>query len=66
MWTIPALDDPNLTVAEKCDWINSFNFCDEQFTKENWKNCGRKDRENSMVPVDFLKSMLNEMGAVLE
>ena len=58
-WDIQALN--NLTVSEKCDWINKFNSSNKKFKETDWKNARRPERQVNMLPDSFLISKLTEM-----
>lgn len=58
-WDIPALN--NLTVSEKCEWINQFNSSKKKFKETDWKNARRPERQVNMLPDSFLISKLTEM-----
>lgn len=58
-WDIPALN--NLTVSEKCEWINQFNSSKRKFKETDWKNARRPERQVNMLPDSFLISKLTEM-----
>ena len=58
-WDIPALN--NLTVSEKCEWINKFNTSSKKFKETDWKNARRPERQVNMLPDSFLISKLDEM-----
>ena len=58
---IPYLDNPKLTVEEKCTWINLFNSSEKAFTVEDWKNACRADRVSSMLPQELLGSLIEQM-----
>lgn len=63
MFSIPYLDNPNLTVEEKCAWINRFNSSEKAFTASDWKNARRPDRVSSMLPQELLGSLIEKMQA---
>lgn len=58
-WPIPALDD--LSVADKCKWINKHNNSKKVFKQTDWKNARRPERQVNMLPDSFLKEKLLEM-----
>lgn len=58
-WSIPALDD--LTVAEKCDWINKHNDSKKKFKETDWKNARRPERQVNMLPTSYIIDKLTEM-----
>lgn len=58
-WPIPALDD--LSVADKCKWINKHNNRKKVFKQTDWKNARRPERQVNMLPDSFLKEKLLEM-----
>jgi hypothetical protein len=58
-WSIPALD--NLTVAEKCVWINKHNDSSKKFKESDWKNARRPERQVNMLPDSYIKHKLVEM-----
>ena len=65
LWDIPYLNDPNLTVADKCTWIQSFNHCESKiFTINDWKHAGEKKRQQTILPMETIESLLKEMQAV--
>ncbi|MBR5185670.1 MAG: hypothetical protein IKW19_05165, partial [Akkermansia sp.] len=57
MIAIPYLDNPGLTVEEKCAWINRFNSSEKTFTASDWKNARRPDRVSSMLPQELLGAL---------
>lgn len=63
MISIPYLDNPGLTVEEKCAWINRFNSSEKAFTASDWKNARRPDRVSSMLPQELLGSLIEKMQA---
>lgn len=63
LWTIPALDDPELTVAEKCEWLNDLNLTEKKFKKSDWKNSRRPERTASMLGKDDIMDFLEILGA---
>ncbi|WP_248922083.1 hypothetical protein [Olsenella intestinalis] len=63
VWRIPTLDDPSLTVDEKCDWINTFNESKTRFKKCNWKNANKQQRQSQMLPREDVIDLLKAMGA---
>ena len=65
LWDIPYLNDPNLTVADKCAWIQSFNHCESKiFTINDWKHAGEKKRQQTILPMETIEPLLKEMQAV--
>ena len=63
MISIPYLDNPGLTVEEKCAWINRFNSSEKTFTASDWKNARRPDRVSSMLPQELLGALVDKMQA---
>lgn len=64
LWTIPALDDRELTVAEKCEWLNSQGLAEKKFKKSDWKNSRRPERTASMLGKEDILDFLEVLGAV--
>ena len=62
-WIIPELE--NLSVEEKCKWINSHNSSSKKFKESDWKNARRPDRQVNMLPKNILENKLMEMGAIM-
>jgi hypothetical protein len=62
--SIPYLDNPNLSVAEKCAWINRFNTSGKPFSYEDWKRARKPERVSSMLPQELLQDLINRMQAV--
>ncbi len=56
---IPKMD--NLSVADKCAFINTFNDSKRCFKPSDWKNCRRPERQVNMLPDHFLASKLSQM-----
>lgn len=66
LWTIPYLDNPKLKVSDKVKWINSFNTSPtHEFKKKTWERMGEKKHQESLLPLEILKPMLDKMGAIL-
>lgn len=66
-WEIPKLNDPNLTVAQKCDWLNDTGISPHRKFNENaWKNSRRTSRLSMMLPRKFLKVALKQMNAIIK
>lgn len=63
LWTIPALDDRDLSVAEKLDWINSLSLAEKKFKKSDWKNARRPERTANMLDKDNIMDFLEVLGA---
>ena len=64
---IPQLDNPDLKVADKVDWIQSFNKSDTHiFTKKTWDKCSEKKRQKSILPLDILQNTLNLLNSICE
>ena len=59
-WNIPYLDS-KVKLDDKIAWINQFNKSNRMFNKENWKNAGRKKRENEMIDDIYVQELLTEM-----
>ena len=59
---IPYLSDPDHTVQQKVDWINSFNRSKKKFTVNAWKDCRKQTRASQILPesvyIDLLKEMM--------
>ena len=61
-WTIPFLEGRKHSVAEKIEFINSFNKSDGHvFTRETWRNTMRKDRKDDMLSLEMCEGMLQAM-----
>ena len=58
-WEIPMLD--SLTGDERIAWVNKFAENGRLFKINDWKNAGRKDRRNSILPYEAVKEKLHEM-----
>lgn len=63
LWVIPALDDPDLTVDGKCEWLNSQGLAEKKFKKSDWKNSRRPERTASMLDKDDIMDFLEVLGA---
>lgn len=62
--SIPYLDDPDHTVAEKVAWINTFNTSQKKkFTENTWKDCRKQTRASQILSeslfIDKLKDMVS-------
>ena len=62
--SIPYLDDPDKSVAEKVEWINHFNDSKKKtFTVNTWKDCRKQTRASQVLSeslyIDKLMSMVN-------
>jgi len=59
--SIPFLEDPEKSVAEKCEWINKFNTSKKQFGLNDWKNARKQERLSQMLPeamfIDLYQNM---------
>lgn len=64
LWDIPTLNTLS-TVAEKCDWINTFNDSKRVFKQSDWKNARRPERQANMLPKHIIMYKLKEMGAIV-
>ncbi|MGN1479973.1 MAG: hypothetical protein ACI4XH_09410, partial [Acutalibacteraceae bacterium] len=65
LYSIPYLDNPDLKVADKVDWIQSFNKSDTHiFTKKTWDKCSEKKRQKSILPLDILTDTLNLLNSI--
>ncbi len=62
LWVVDELDS-DMTVQQKCNWVNSLNLCDREYKTSDWKNARRKERYANMLPVDELTDVLNKMNA---
>lgn len=58
-WNIPMLDE--LSGQARVDWINKHNNSQRQFKSSDWKNCGRSERQASMLETEFIKEKILEM-----
>ena len=60
---IPFMDDSNHSVAEKVDWINTFNKSKKKFTENTWKDCRKQTRASQILSeslfIDLLKDMVH-------
>ena len=61
--SIPYLDDPDHSVAEKVAWINTFNASQKKkFTENTWKDCRKQTRASQILSeplfIDKLKDMV--------
>ncbi|MDD3485884.1 MAG: hypothetical protein PHI26_04515 [Atopobiaceae bacterium] len=63
-WRVPTLDDPALSVEDKCAWVNQFDKSKKAFTPADWKNARRQTRQSQMLPRECVADMLQAMGAV--
>ena len=61
MWVIPALTHGSR--QEKVDWINKHNRSGKTFTVSDFKNAGRVDRRDSILPREEIQDLLEEMQA---
>ena len=62
--SIPYLDDPDHSVAEKVAWINTFNASQKKkFTENTWKDCRKQTRASQILSeplfIDKLKDMVS-------
>lgn len=62
LWSIPYLDNPSLSVAQKCNWINTFNTSDREYTAKDWSRASEKKRWKSILPYAVLKDIVETMG----
>lgn len=58
-WNIPQLD--LLEGEERCAWINAHNISSKKFTRNDWKNAGRADRQARMLPRHLLQDKIDEL-----
>ncbi len=66
LWDIPYLSNNSLKVADKVEWIQSFNTsANHTFTKKIWEKLSEKNNQSNLLPLEILTSMLNKLGAVL-
>ena len=61
--SIPYLDDPDRSVADKVEWIQSFNQSQKKkFTVNTWKDCRKQTRASQVLSeslfIDKLKDMV--------
>ena len=60
--SIPYLDDPDKSVAEKVAWINQFNESQKEFTVNTWKDCRKQTRASQVLSealyIEKLKDMM--------
>jgi hypothetical protein len=63
LWTIPALDDPELAVADKCEWLNSQGLAEKKFKESDWKNARRPERTAGMLGKEEIMDFLEILGA---
>lgn len=59
---IPGLDLCE-TVDDKLAFINQHNDSKKPFTRNDWKNCRKPERQSNMLPDEYLTDKLEEMGA---
>lgn len=63
LWEIPMLNV--LSGAERNDWINLFvnkkTMGKRLFTKDDWKNAGKSDRQRNILPRELLTDYLEPM-----
>ncbi len=57
--SIPYLDEGDLSVQEKCDWISLFSG--KEFKPSDWKNARRPERVSSMLPLELLESLIKRV-----
>ena len=50
LWVVDELDS-DMTVQQKCNWVNSLNLCDREYKTSDWKNARRKERYANMGSV---------------
>lgn len=63
-WVIDELNNPEWTVKDKCDWLNSLKLSpNKEFKLSDWKNARRPDRVTTMLPRVLLKETLEILGA---
>ncbi len=60
LWDIPVLSAKK-SVAEKCDWINLHNSSKKEFTKYDWINSSKSDRQANILPTEIIKDKLQEL-----
>ena len=58
---IPYLDDPNISVADKVEWINQFNSSRKNFTLNTWKDCRKQTRASQVLSESLYIDLLQEM-----
>ncbi len=61
--SIPYLDNPDISMADKVAWINSFNRGAKPYTVEDWKNARKSNRISSMLPMELLEELVEKMQA---
>lgn len=59
LWRIPQLD--LLEGEERCAWINTHNTSPKRFTRNDWKNAGRGDRQANILPRHLLQDKIDEL-----
>lgn len=61
LWEIPHLNQQGLSVADKVDWINSFNNSKRRFTENTWKDCRKQNRQSQMLDSSLIQDLLIAM-----
>ncbi|MBQ8965193.1 hypothetical protein [Ruminococcus sp.] len=62
LWTIGFLNRADSTLSDKLYNINIFNqSADKSFTKSDWDNCIRQDRQRQLLPKDMFIDLLQAM-----
>ena len=65
-WDIPALSNKSLKVADKVEWIQSFNSSAKHtFTKKIWEKCSERKNQDNLLAFEILKPTLLKLGAVI-
>lgn len=65
-WDIPALSNKSLKVADKVEWIQSFNSSAKHtFTKKIWEKCSERKNQDNLLAFEILKPTLIKLGAVI-
>lgn len=61
LWTVPELARTDMSVREKCAWINRFNRSSRLFKPSDWNNARRGERASQMLPREAVADLLDEM-----
>jgi hypothetical protein len=61
--SIPFLDSPDLSVKEKCAWINILNPTSTKYTYYDWQDARRPERFPSMIPLERLTVWIEKFPA---
>ena len=65
LWSIGFLERKDSTLNDKLYNLNLFNRSDKSFTKDDWDNCARQDRQHQLLPEEMVIDLLLAMQAFI-